>query len=168
MNYVLPEEGRRAPGRGTWAVVAFAVAMGWLEAVVVVYIRTIVGIAHGQATPNTAAIMAKFQQHPWLLPTEQSREAATLVMLFTLAWMAADYWRGKIGAFLLAFGTWDIVYYASLFALVRWPPSLATMDLLFLIPPHPWWYQPVWVPVSISCAMIALGLLLFTWGRPKW
>lgn len=168
MNMLLPEEGRRAPGRGTWAVVLFAVAMGWLEAVVVVYIRTIVGIAHGQPTPATAEIMARFQEHPWLLLTEQSREAATLVMLFTLAWLSADYWRGRVGGFLLAFGIWDIIYYAGLYALVRWPPSLGTMDLLFLIPPHPWWYQPVWVPVSVSCAMIAIGLLLFSWRSRRW
>jgi hypothetical protein len=36
-----------------------------------------------------------------------------------------------------------------------------TMDLLFLIPPHPWWYQPVWVPVVISVVMIAVGFKLF-------
>ena len=25
------------------------------------------------------------------------------------------------------------------------------------IPPHPWWYQPVWVPIAISCGLILLG-----------
>ena len=50
--------------------------------------------------------------------------------------------------------------------MLRWPPSLATMDLLFLIPPHPWWYQPVWMPVAISCVMIGAGLVLFG-GRSR-
>lgn len=166
MSMALPEEGRRAPGRGRWAVVAFAVAMGWLEAVVVVYIRAILGIAPGQGHPQLAAALALFRDHPWLLPTEQGREAATLVMLLAAAWLAADYWRGRIGAFLLTFGVWDLAYYVGLFALVRWPPSLGTMDLLFLIPPHRWWYQPVWVPVSIACVMVAVGLLLFRPRRP--
>jgi hypothetical protein len=39
------------------------------------------------------------------------------------------------------------------------------MDILFLIPPGPWWHQPVWVPVVISCVMIALGVRLFL-SRP--
>ena len=67
----------------------------------------------------------------------------------------------NIGAFLLTFGIWDITYYVALYAILRWPPSLATMDVLFLIPPGPWWHQPVWVPVAISCGMIALGARLF-------
>jgi hypothetical protein len=66
---------------------------------------------------------------------------------------------GKVQAFLLIFGVWDIAYYVALHVLVRWPGSLLDMDLLFLIPPHPWWYQPVWVPVLVSCLMIALGAL---------
>ncbi|TMQ69914.1 MAG: hypothetical protein E6K80_10195 [Candidatus Eisenbacteria bacterium] len=61
--------------------------------------------------------------------------------------------------FLMLFGIWDIVYYVGLVAMVGWPTSLGAMDMLFLIPAHRWWYQPVWVPVSISCVMIAFGLL---------
>jgi hypothetical protein len=60
----------------------------------------------------------------------------------------------RLGAFLVVFGVWDIAYYIALYALLRWPPSVATLDLLFLIPPGPWWIQPVWVPVAISCVMI--------------
>src|SRR5262245_14596598 len=126
--------------------------MGWLEAVVVVYIRAVLGFAHGAPVPSPAELEAVLRRADWLLPTEQGREAATLVMLATLAWLAARGWRGRLGAFLVAFGVWDIVYYVGLYALLRWPPSLATYDLLFLVPPSPLWYQPVWVPVLISCA----------------
>jgi hypothetical protein len=82
-------------------------------------------------------------------------------MLATLAMLAARTWTARLGAFLVAFGVWDIAYYAALFAMLRWPPSLLTMDLLFLIPAHPWWYQPVWLPVAISCVMITIGARLF-------
>jgi hypothetical protein len=41
------------------------------------------------------------------------------------------------------------------------------MDLLFLIPPHPWWYQPVWVPILISCGMIGIGLWLYAAPGPR-
>jgi hypothetical protein len=63
--------------------------------------------------------------------------------------------------FLFCFGIWDISYYLALYALLRWPGSLATKDVLFLVPPSPLWYQPVWVPVAISCGMVAGGAALF-------
>lgn len=144
------------------ALIAFAVAMAWLEAVVVVYIRAILGIAQTETIPPAAEVMRRFVVRPWLLPTEQTREAATIVMLAAVAWLAAPTRRARFGAFLLAFGVWDVFYYVALYAMLRWPPSLATMDLLFLLPPHPWWYQPVWVPVAISCVMIAVGGALLT------
>ena len=152
--------GPGPPARLAW-VALFAVAMGWLEAVVVVYIRAIIGLAHSETIPPAAEVMRRFVEQPWLLPTEQGREAATLVMLAAVAWLAAPRWPARLGAFLVVFGVWDIFYYVALYAMLRWPPSLATMDLLFLLPPHPWWYQPVWVPVAISCVMIAGGAVLF-------
>ena len=142
----------------------FAFAMGWLEAVVVVYLRALVGLAHGEGMPEGEEVMRRLRAIPWMLPTEQGRELATMVMLATVAWLAADRPAPRFGAFLLIFGVWDIAYYVALRALVGWPTGLGVMDLLFLIPPHPWWYQPVWVPVAISCVMIAVGLRLMAAG----
>ena len=154
-----------APGPGRRArlalVTLFAAAMGWLEGVVVVYIRSLLGIAHAAGYPSEAEVMARMRALPWLLPTEQGREAATLVMLATVAWLAGARPRARIAAFLVVFGVWDLVYYLALVALVRWPPSLTTWDLLFLLPPGPWWYQPVWVPVAIATAMVAGGAALW-------
>ena len=144
------------------ALVVLSIAMGWLEAVVVVYIRALLGIAHGAAAPGPDEMTRRLASLPSLIGTEQGREAATLVMLAAAAWLAAPRFLPRLGAFLVAFGTWDIFFYVGLYALLRWPPSLGTMDLLFLIPPGPWWYQPVWVPLAISCAMIAAGVWLFT------
>jgi choline-glycine betaine transporter len=41
------------------------------------------------------------------------------------------------------------------------------MDVLFLLPPHPWWSQPVWVPVLIASAMVGAGLVLFGTTEPS-
>jgi hypothetical protein len=147
------------------ALLLFATAMGWLEGVVVVYIRGLIGMAHGPVVPSPAEVLERFRQLPWLLPTEQAREAATLVMLAAVAWLSAGRLRARFGAFLIIFGVWDIVYYVALYAMLRWPPSLATVDVLFLIPPGPWWNQPVWMPVLISCGMVGLGLTLFLRGK---
>ena len=144
------------------ALFVFAAAMGWLEAVVVVYIRAVIGLARTETIPVPEEIARRFAEHPWLMPTEQGREVATLLMLGAIAWIAADSARRRMGAFLICFGVWDIAYYLGLYSLLRWPPNLLTMDLLFLIPPHPWWYQPVWIPVAISCVMIAIGIRWFS------
>ena len=124
-------------------VVTYATAMGWLEAVIVVYLRALVGIPRGVGLPPATEILRRIHQIAWLLPAEQTREVATLVMLATVAILAARRWSERFGAFLVCFGVWDIVYYIGLYALLRWPESLATMDLLFLVPPHPWWHQPL-------------------------
>jgi len=143
------------------ALAILAAAMGWLEAVVVVYLRVLLGFAHGSAEPPPDEMARRLGALPWLIGTEQGREAATIVMLLAGAWLAAPRLRSRLGAFLVAFGTWDIAYYLALYVLLRWPPSLRTLDLLFLIPPGPWWVQPVWVPIVVSLFMIAVGARLF-------
>ena len=149
-----PHPARLAP---VWV---YAIAMGWLEAVVVVYIRSLLGLAHSGELPPAAQTIARMHGLPWLTVTEQSRELATLVMLVAVGWLAAERPLARLGAFLVAFGVWDLAYYGALFALLRWPPSLGTMDLLFLIPEHPMWYQPVWVPMAIAAMMVAGGTWL--------
>jgi hypothetical protein len=146
------------------ALGAFAIAMGWLEGVVVVYIRALTGIGHGADVPDPAGVAERLRSVPWLIPTEQTRELATLAMLAAVAWAVTRPWGERLGAFLFCFGIWDISYYVALYALLRWPTSLATRDVLFLIPPSPLWYQPVWVPVAISVVMIAGGAALFLRG----
>lgn len=156
------------PGPRLAVLLLFATAMGWLEAVVVVYLRALLGVAHGSAAPAPDELTRRLASLPWLVATEQGREAATVVMLGAVAWLAAPRLRPRLGAFLVAFGTWDLVYYAALRVLLRWPPSLATPDLLFLLPPGPWWVQPVWVPVAVSAAMVPAGAWLFAApGRPR-
>jgi hypothetical protein len=152
-----------APARVVWLAL-FATAMGWLEAVVVVYLRAILELGRGEAMPDAAEVMARIGRFPWLLPIEQGREAATMVMLVAVAWLGADRFRSRFGAWIMIFGIWDIAYYVGLFAMVGWPRSLMAMDLLFLIPASPWWYQPIWHPVGMSCLMIGAGLWL---QRPR-
>ncbi len=147
-------------------LVLFAVAMGWLEGVVVVYLRALLGLAHAESYPPAEQVLARMAALPWLVPTEQTREVATIAMLAAAAWLAAPRARSRFGAFLIAFGVWDIVYYVALYVLLRWPPSLLAMDMLFLIPPVRAWYQPVWAPVAISIGMIAVGVRLVRGGRP--
>jgi len=137
--------------RVRWAIVmVFAIAMAWLEAASVFYIRALVDrIEPYQANPlpiNDA-----------LGNVELWREAATLVMIATLGMLAGRTWRRRIGYAALAFGTWDIFYYVFLRLISGWPRTLLDWDILFLLP-LPWW-GPVIAPVSIALVMIVWGTL---------
>ncbi len=119
----------------------YAVAMGLLEAICVIYLRRLLPIETGaEASPLER------------LRIELIREAVTLVMLGAVAWLAADNFRLRVGCFFYAFGIWDIFYYAGLWWLAGWPESLLTWDCLFLIPVP--WYGPVLAPVLISVYFI--------------
>lgn len=144
-------------------IIAFSVAMGYLEAVVVVYIRKIMGIV---PTPEHLGPTMLAQVPKWIANVEQTREAATIIMLVCLALLSGRNRRERLGVFMLAFGVWDVFYYVGLKALIGWPASLLTLDCLFLIPKP--WYAPVWMPMAASCVLIAAGIgLLWLAGEPR-
>jgi hypothetical protein len=100
-------------------------------------------------------------------PAELVREAATMVMLFTVGWLAGRHRTARFGYAVVAFGIWDIFYYVFLKIMTGWPASVFDWDILFLIP-LPWW-GPVLAPVSIAFLMIAWGTVVTQFevdGRP--
>jgi hypothetical protein len=129
----------------------FSIAMAWMEAAAVVYLRTLVHrITPYQLHPLPGAVLPA-----WI---ELVREAATLVMLISAAWLAGSGWRNRSGYFLFAFGMWDIIYYVFLKVIIGWPATLFDWDVLFLLP-VPWW-GPVLAPVLIALTMMLGGILL--------
>jgi hypothetical protein len=147
----------------------FAAAFGFLEAVVVVYLRAAAGLLPGyQATlSDVARISGEFYQQSQtisqfpksLLTLEVFREAATIVMLLSVAFLTSATSRGRAAIFLWTFAIWDIVYYAALWASIGWPLSLRDPDVLFLIPVP--WFSPVWFPILVSAlALVAVLLCL--------
>jgi hypothetical protein len=86
---------------------------------------------------------------------EQLREVATLVVLGAAAALAARGRTARFAAFLVAFGAWDLVFYASLLGLMRWPRHWSDWDLLFLVPVP--WFGPVYAPVAVALVMLAAG-----------
>jgi hypothetical protein len=129
----------------------YAIAMAAVESAVVVYLRAL----HTGAAPLS---VLEYQLPMHLLGIEVAREAATLVMLITVAAIAAGTaWEGLL-YFALMFGVWDIFYYVWLFVFIGWPPSLFTWDILFLIPVP--WLGPVIAPVIVSLCLIGGALWL--------
>ena len=135
-----------------WLLVAlFALAMAWVEAAAVMYLR----LPADRVQPYQANPLPTL---PALGPIELVREVATLVMLASVAALAGRDRVARFGFFLIAFGCWDLGYYAFLRWMGGWPTSLLDWDVLFLLP-LPWW-GPVLAPVSISLLMLTLGTLL--------
>src|SRR5712692_9916279 len=128
----------------------YAIAMAYLESVIVVYLRRLY-YPQGFNFPLVIIDM------PTLL-LEIGREAATIVMLATVGIAAGRTKVGKFAYFLYLFGVWDIFYYIWLKVFLDWPASLLTWDVLFLIPVP--WVGLVLAPVTVALTMLGMGLVM--------
>jgi hypothetical protein len=140
----------------------YAIAFGFVEAVVVVYLRSAMGLLPGfeasliDAQKHTTELAAQLQllhrMPASLLRVEAQREAATILMHVGVALVATPFRRERIAMFLWCFAWWDLIYYAGLWLTIRWPESVRSADVLFLIP-EPWLAQ-VWFPIGVSTLML--------------
>jgi hypothetical protein len=129
----------------------YAIAMAFLESVVVVYLRKIY-------YPQGFNFPLKGFIEPAILNLEWAREFFTIVMLATVVILAGKKFHERFAYFLYAFAVWDIFYYIWLKIILAWPSSLLTWDILFLIPLP--WIGPVLAPVLLSLTMILLSLII--------
>jgi hypothetical protein len=135
----------------------FGIAMAHFEGVVVVYLRKALGMLDSESNKES---LEKFPSR--YLYIEMTREAATIIMLVVIAYLAGISWIEKGVFFLWTFAFWDLFYYLSLYILIRWPPRLTTIDVLFLIPKP--WIAPVWFPVTVSGLTIIIIFFLALLG----
>jgi hypothetical protein len=132
------------------AVLAFGAAFGLVEATVVVYLRAALGLVPGAVMAHDPGTFGTFEA------VEIVRELATLVMIAAVGWIAGRRRLERLAWAAVVFGAWDIVYYAGLRLAIGWPPTLDTLDVLFLVPGP--WVGPVWAPVLVSLALVVAGL----------
>lgn len=139
------------------ALWVFALAFGWIEANIVVHLRELY-------LRDAAGVNAGLEVTQVVLPDnvvwiEIVREACTMFVLAAVGWLCSPRLAGRIGGFLVAFGIWDLMYYVGLWLIIAWPASLATWDILFLIPVP--WVAPVWTPAVVALVFVAAGSWLF-------
>ena len=132
----------------------FGLAMAHFEGVVVVYLRKALGMLDSDGNKESVEKIPKR-----FLAIEMTREAATIIMLVAVALVAGYGWKEWIVYFLWTFAFWDLFYYVSLYILIKWPPKLTTIDVLFLIPVP--WIAPVWFPVGVSSLTIIVIFVLY-------
>jgi hypothetical protein len=132
-----------------WLTV-YAVAMAQVEAAVVMHLRTI----YYGANPLELFPLAVFSTRD--LSIELVREAATVIMIASVAWFAP---MGVFAAFIYVFGVWDVAY-VWLKILLGWPTHWLGWDVLFLIP-WPWlgpWIAPVLVALFRRCGRASVSV----------
>lgn len=134
-------------------VVVFGIAFGYIEAAVVVYLRAILH-PDGFSFPLTNFDLLC---RP-LLFTEIGREAATIVLILTAAWLFGQGPQQRFAYFLTIFAVWDIFYYVWLKALLDWPASIMDWDILFLMPLI--WASPVLAPLLVSAALLIFAIII--------
>ncbi len=166
--------------RALTALTLFGVAFGYVEAAVVVYLRSIYDPLRARVYPGYPGelfplLRPEHLPDTRLLAVELGREFATLLMLAAVALAVSRNRRTWLAAFGFAFGVWDIFFYVFLKLTIHWPASLLTWDILFLLPAP--WAGPVLAPVLVSLAMIAAGAFVLVAesrqrpiaaGKPHW
>ena len=151
--------------------VIFSIAFAYIESAVVVYLRA---IFHPDGFTFPLSNVDTILQHKALLLTEIGREAATIVLILTGAWLFGRNLQQRFAYFLTIFAVWDIFYYvwlkvfsACLKAIPNWPQSIMDWDILFLIPMA--WAGPVVAPVLVSITLLAFAMIILyrdCCGRP--
>lgn len=148
-------------------IALFGIAFGIVEASIVIYIRASLGFLPGfkgtifdvwrEVSPlydQRLAVLALPQSY---ITFETIRETATMVMFVAIALLLAKKIKEQVAVFMLAFAGWDIAYYVHLWLMTRWPTSLLSPDILFLIP-QPWVGQ-IWYPLLVS-SLTALVVII--------
>ena len=91
----------------------FAVAMAYMEAAIVVYLRELY-YPDGFSFP--LAIVGRD-----ILLVEIGREVSTIVFLLAVSWFAGRRLAERFAMFCFAFAIWDIFYYVWLKVMLGWP-----------------------------------------------
>ena len=169
----MPDRAERI-ARAAWrrwaALVGFGVGFGYVEAAVVHYLRRIVNDqmttdVHAAKTYLNLGFIAFIRPErsplvdPALTRVETIREAATLLMLVALGWVAAETWQRRVAAFFIAFTLWDLTYYLFLRVLDGWPSSVMDRDVFFLIPVA--WVGPVLTALVASSVVLVAASTVY-------
>jgi len=125
-------------------IAIWCIAMAYLEAAVVVYLRMIFYPEGFQFPLKIMPISTIY--------IEYGREFSTIVMLVVIGYLSGKTRIERFFYFIFCFGIWDIFYYVWLKVFLNWPASIFQNDILFLIPIP--WVGPVLAPIIVSLTMI--------------
>ncbi len=150
------DQGSLIPKVVILTVCACAIAYG--DSIVEIYLRQLLPLSEWQTHVKDVPTLVKFFTAHQVYWTEQTRQISMLVLMLGISFITGVSIRQRLGFFLWSFAVGLLFRYLSLYLLIKWPGSLDTWDVLFLIPSP--WVTPVYVPVIVSLAMIMCAIFL--------
>ena len=141
------------------ALTALCVALGYVDAVATFYVRGTLEVAQEGGDFARASVEAMPAR---TVALEQTRQAATVLVLITVAVVAGRNALQQWGTFAFTLGSWQVLRYAAIRTITNWPESLSSTDALVLTP-RPL-YAPVWMALAGGLALAALGVTLVRAG----
>jgi len=141
------------------ALTALCIAIGYVDAVATFYVRGMLQVAQeggGFAQAVTEAMP------PRIVALEQTRQAATVLVLVTVAIVAGRNLHQQFGTAFFALGGWTVCRYIAMRTITDWPGALTDVDTVLYLPHAV--YAPVWMPIVIALGVMAIGATLVRAG----
>lgn len=141
------------------AVAALCIAVGYIDAVATFYVRGMLQVAQeggGFAQAVTEAMP------PRIVALEQTRQAATALVLIALAVVAGRNLQQQFGTAFYALGGWIVFRYVAIRTITDWPTAMTDTDTVLYLPHAV--YAPVWMPIVIGLGTAAIGVTLIRGG----
>lgn len=165
---VKKKKSRKAKAKFT-SLVVIATTVAFLNAAAAVYLREIYNIKtllpswglnkqdivfkFGDLMVLKQDLALKILVDTNLLATEQIRQIAMLTLVGAAVYMIGKKWSERASLMLFVVGLWGVLYYAFLYAILKWPTSLLSKDVISLVP------MPVIVPVYMPLLLSALAFV---------
>lgn len=141
------------------ALTALCIAIGYVDAVATFYVRGTLQVA--QEGGNFAQAVTEAMP-PRTIALEQTRQAATILVLITVAIVAGRNLYQQLGTAFLVIGGWVIFRYVAIRTITDWPETLTDVDTVLYLPHAV--YAPVWMPIVIALGVAAIGVTLIRTG----
>lgn len=170
---VKKKKSRKAKAKFT-SLVIIATAVAFLNAAAAVYLREIYNIKtllpswglnkqdivfrFGDLMVLKQDLALKILVDTNLLVTEQIRQIAMLALVAAAVYMIGKKWSERVFLMLFVVGLWGVLYYAFLYAIIKWPTSLLSKDVIALVPMPV--IVPVYMPLLLSALTFIAGLFL--------
>jgi hypothetical protein len=141
------------------AIAALCIAIGYVDAVATFYVRGMLEVS--QEGGNFAQAVTEAMP-PRIVALEQTRQAATVLVLVAMAIVAGRNLQQQFGTAFYALGGWIVLRYAAIRTITDWPAGLADIDTVLYLPHAV--YAPVWMPIVIGLGVAAIGVTLIRAG----
>ncbi|MGI5819587.1 MAG: hypothetical protein ACOX9R_16000 [Armatimonadota bacterium] len=141
------------------SLAALCIAVGYVDAVATFYVRGMLQVAQeggGFAQAVTEAMP------PRIVALEQTRQAATVLVLVAVAIVAGRNLQQQFGTAFYALGGWIVFRYAAIRTITDWPGTLTDVDTVLYLPHAV--YAPVWMPLVVGLGAAAIGVTLVRGG----